>query len=396
MRFNCKLIISLVLFFIIATDTVASVASDKYAIKKTKTSFLRLCKLGKFSGAALIAINGKIRFEEACGLASRDFQIPNTIDTKFNLGSVSKLFTIVSIAQLIEASKLSLNTHIIRLIPAWLPMHNAKRITIEQLLIHRSGLGNFMDDQRWKLGADSGLYNRTDNYKPIIQAEKLLFKPGTNQSYSNSGYLILGKIIENLSNQSYSQYINHNIFSKAKMSNTGIYPLDEVVRNRAVAYYYTCKKNSCKWKNNNFEAPFIGTSAGGAYSTIGDLFKFSQALYAGKLLNTVLTKKILSSTIAQSNKDLFVKEIEIQNIKVPETFSPYGFAGAWNTFGFAVWKNPILIGHTGGTTGASALLIMSPNNKYTIIILSNITSGTLSLYQEIRDAFGFKGSIENF
>ncbi len=392
MKFCRQLIIGIALLLIILTNAVASASS----IKLAQTYFLHLCQTGKFSGAALIAINGKIKFEKACGLANRDFQIPNTIETKFNLGSVGKLFTIVSIAQLIENKKLALNTNANSVIPSWLPMDNVKSITIEQLLTHSSGLGNFMDDRRWKLGADSGLYDSTDDYKPLIKAEKLLFRPGESQFYSNSAYLVLGKIIENLSHESYIRYIDHNILSTAKMHNTGIYPLDGIVRNRSIGYYYTCKNNICEWKNNNYQAPFIGTSAGGAYSTIGDLFKFSQALYSHKLLDQEITKEILSSSIVKPSKNIFTKKIKIGNIEVPETFSTYGFAGAWNKFGVAVWRNPTLVGHTGGTTGASALFLISPNNQYTIIILSNTTSGTLFLYQKFRDAFGFKGKIENF
>lgn len=98
-----------------------------------------------------------------------------------------------------------------------------------------------------------------------------------------------------------------------------------------------------------------------------------------------------------TNSILFIKDLRIGDVDIPETFSSHGFAGAWNTFGFAVWKEPILIGHTGGAPGVGALFAMSPDNKYTIIILSNNgAKGQVALYQKIRDALGFRGPIKNF
>ncbi len=388
----CSMLISLW----IVTNAFAADESDKKAIQKVSAAFSQLCQANQFSGVALIAIDGKIQFEKACGLASREFHAPNTIQTQFNLGSVSKLFTIVAIGQLIEEEKLSLNTVAATVLPTWLPMSGGNDISIEQLLTHRSGLGNFMDDKRWQLGADSGLFNDTDKYEPLIQAETLRFKSGASQAYSNSAYVVLGKIIETVSGKSYSHYIAQNIFSKANMAHTGLHPLDEVVENRATGYYYSCKKNPCLWKNNNYEVAFMGNSAGGAYSTAGDLFKFSQALYRRKLLNQSLTLQILSSTVLPLNKGTKIKKIKIGDSTVLEALSPYGFAGVWNALGVAVWDSPKLVGHTGGGLGASALLMMSPDNHYTIVLLSNIDAGTLRLYQRIRESFNFKQAVYNY
>lgn len=384
--------ITLLILSLLATQAFAS-----SEIAKVNASFRSLCHTHRFSGTALVAINGTVRFRGVCGLASRNFSVKNNIQTKFNVGSIGKLFTVVAIAQLIQAKKLTLDTHAAKLIPSWLTMPGGNEITVKQLLIHASGLGNFMEDPRWQQGADSGFYNKIDDYKPLINKKKLLFKPGSSQAYSNSGYIILGKIIEILSGMSYQQYIQKNILTPAHMKNTGIWPLDDVIKNRAVGYYYSCKRQPCKWKNNYFQAPFIGTSAGGAYSTINDLFNFSQTLYHHKLLNSRFTDEVLSSTITRPKASFFIKNFKIGGKHIPETMSSYGFAGAWNTFGFAVWKQPLLIGHTGGTPGAGALFAISPKNKYVIIVLSNIgVSGQIALYQKIRTALNFKGAIENF
>ncbi len=361
------------------------------------TEFKAMCNEQQFSGAMLIAINGKIIFKQACGIANRSFNVPNNVNTKFNLGSVSKLFTSVAIAQLIQQGKFSLTTSLYDVLPSWLSDDDAKKITIAQLLTHRAGLGNFMDDKRWQLGADSGLYINTNDYKPLIQQNKLLFAPGTSQLYSNNGYILLGAIIEGISNIPYPEYIEKNIFAPIGMQDTGIYRLDEPVVNRAEGYISVCVQNKCHWKNNNFAAPFVGSAAGGAYSTVDDLFKFSQALHHYKLLNPAITHEVLSTDVVTPSSELNMKAINIHGVTLSEMVSHYGFAGAWNNYGFAVWKQPFLIGHTGGTAGAAAFFATSPDNKYTIIILSN-TSGSapILLYKKIRQLLGFSSELVDY
>lgn len=356
------------------------------------------CDHKQFSGAVLIAIDGKVMLKHACGLANRSLSVSNRIDTKFNLGSVGKLFTSVAIAQLVQEKKLSLSTPIYKIIPTWSPSNKEfKTVTVEQLLLHASGLGDFMDDRRWKLGADSGLYMTVDDYKPLINDDKFLFSPGTSQSYSNNGYLLLGAIIEAVTHSSYSNYLEKNIFKPSGMTNTGIWALDEIIPNRAEGYFKDCKRNKCSWKNNNFEAPFIGSPAGGAYSTVEDLFKFSRYLYQSELLRKELIHQILSEDIVTVSNDIKIKGYKIGDMEIPENFSPYGFAGAWNKYGFAVWQSPLLLGHTGGIQGGSAFFAMSPDGKYTIIILSNVSgSSVIQLYKDIRKSLGFSGSITNY
>ncbi len=389
-------LIYFVLIFVINTEVLAlNQKVDLSVPHKLEKSFLSLCHAGKFSGVALVAIKGEMVFRQACGQADRSFDVKNKINTKFNLGSVGKLFTSITIAQLIQEKKLSLNSSVYYLSRSWLPMENGNLITITHLLTHTSGLGNFMDDNRWKLGADSGLFIQTNDYKPLISEKKLLYKPGSSQSYSNSGYLLLGKVIEIISGQSYSQYVNKNVFNKAGMYDTGIYALDEVITNRAVGYDYSCSKGECHWINNYFSAPFIGTAAGGAFSTVDDLFKFSQFLIKQKLLDANITQQILSSDVIKLNAKTYDKKLEIDNYSLDATFTEHGFAGAWNIFGFAVWNDPLLLGHTGGTSGASAMFLMSPDNSYTIIILSNVSTGAIELYKEIRHILNFHGEIKN-
>jgi CubicO group peptidase (beta-lactamase class C family) len=386
---------SLVVLLLLSVCTYAN--TNKLLVASIHKEFNIICNKQKFSGAMLIAIDGNIIFKQACGIANRSFNVPNNIDTKFNLGSVGKLFTSVAIAQLIQQKKILLSASLYQVLPSWISDENARLISIEQLLIHTAGLGNFMNDKRWQLGADSGLYVNIKDYKPLIKENKLLFNPGKSQSYSNDGYILLGAIIESISHKSYQNYLEENIFIPSGMKNTGIYRLDEPTINRAEGYISVCKQNKCDWKNNNFEAPFVGSPAGGAYSTIDDLFKFSQALHHNKLLNPEFTREILSPEIISLPRGLAVKPFKIDNMIIPEIVSHYGFAGAWNKYGFAVWTKPFLVGHTGGIAGASAFFATSPDNAYTIIILSN-TSGSapIYLYEKIRGLLGFQGNVMNY
>ncbi|MEO8964960.1 MAG: serine hydrolase domain-containing protein [Gammaproteobacteria bacterium] len=396
---NLKTIILLCLGCLLYLITITiSYADQAIQIEnKINESFQSMCEKNQFSGNVLVAIHGKIIFKKSCGFANRSFHIENNLKTKFNLGSVGKLFTSISIAQLAQKNKIILNQQAYQIIPSWLPKQTDKTITIEQLLIHASGLGSFMDDTRFKLGSDSALYVDVNDYKPLLVEDKHLFKPGMSQSYSNNGYILLGAIIESLSGVSYSDYVKRNIFDIANMKETGIWRLDESVPDRAEGYFSDCHQGKCQWKNNNFEVPLMGSPAGGAYSTVEDLFRFSNALHSKKLLNQKLTAEILSTDIVTVSKDVKLKSYKIGNLSIPENISAYGFSGAWNKFGFAVWKDPSLVGHTGGIKGASAFFATSPNNQYTIIILSNIDgSGPILLYKKIREALGLSVEISNY
>lgn len=362
--------------------------------------FYFACNKRDFSGAVLVARKSKILLSRACGFANRDFNVNNKTNTKFNLASVGKIFTSLAIAQLVQEKKISLETPLYKIIPAWLPKTDmAQKITIGDLLTHTSGFENFMDDERWKLGADLELYVTTNNHKPLIKNEKILFPAKSSQLYSNSGYLLLGAVIEHVSNMTYYDYLKRNVFIQSGMSNTGIYRFDQTVVNRAIGYTKVCneKNEHCYWGNNLFKAPFVGTAAGGAYSTVEDLFKLSQALHHGKLLKKPYISDFFSSQAKLPLEKLSFKKYLIAGIEIPENFSKYGFAGKWNPYGLAIWNDPVLLGHTGGTVGASAFFATSPNGEYTIIVLSNNDSSqTILLYKKIRESLGFPSKIENY
>lgn len=386
--------------FTIFAFFVSLFIQNTYSLEKTDSKIKSLAQYlstqaakGQFSGSVLLAKNDKVIFKRAYGLASREYNITNKVDTKFNLASIGKLFTSVAIAQLAQEGKLSLSDPVSKYLPDWLPNDMAKQITIQQLLTHSSGLGSFFDNKQFQLGDSSRLYVEINDYNPLMQTEKLAFKPGTSQLYSNTGYLLLGAIIEKVSSQNYFEYVKQHIFKPAGMINSDYYEMDVPTTNLAIGYAPYQVKGKTQWRNNLYTNVLKGSPAGGGYSTAEDMFKFALALKTNKLLNPHFTQLVLSTEIAKPNDttNYFEKTIPVLSVKFLATFSQYGFAGAWNNYGFAVWLSPPMLGHTGGTSGIDDYFGMSPDKGgYTIVILSNQTgSGRMKALHEIQKLLSF-------
>jgi D-alanyl-D-alanine carboxypeptidase len=173
---------------------------------------------GSFSGTVLIARGGKPLLKKAYGLANRSFQVPNETDTKFNLGSMNKMFTGVAVLQLVEKGKLSLQDKIIRHVPDYPNRDIAENVTIHQLLTHTAGLGHYWTDEFNRTSKDR--FKKVEDYIPLFADQPLLFEPGTQYSYSNAGYIVLGLIIERVTGEDYFDYIVKNIYEPAGMINT--------------------------------------------------------------------------------------------------------------------------------------------------------------------------------
>jgi len=148
----------------------------------------------KFSGAVLVANNNEPIFQAAYGMANRDFNVPNTLDTKFNLGSMNKMFTAIAIAQLVERGALSFEDRLEEFMPDFPNPSAAKKIKVKHLLTHTAGLGHYFSDKFWN--SSRSLYRTVDDMIELVKDEELLFnEPGSQWKYSNTGLLVLGKII---------------------------------------------------------------------------------------------------------------------------------------------------------------------------------------------------------
>jgi CubicO group peptidase (beta-lactamase class C family) len=306
----------------------------------------KLVKADAFSGTVLLAKDGKVLATRATGIANRDFAVPNTLDTKFNLGSMNKMFTGVATLQLVEQGKLSLDDPIGKYLDeTWATADARAKVKVKHLLTHTSGLGTYFNETFDR--SSRALYRKVDDYKPLVRDEALKFEPGTRWSYSNTGMLLAGAVIEKASGMDYFDYVRQHVTGPAGMTSTDCYALDEVNPNLAVGYQRERTPRGVTYRNNVFTHVLRGGPAGGGYSTVQDLFRFGEALRGGKLLQASSLQQLWSPH--------------------PEVASPaYGY-------GFSTETTPAgrIVGHSGGFTGVSAYLSMYLEDGYTVSVLSN-------------------------
>ncbi|MBT1155292.1 beta-lactamase family protein [Aminobacter anthyllidis] len=290
-----------------------------------------------FSGALLIAKDGKVVLEKAWGLADRERKLPVTVDTKFRIGSMNKMFTAVAVLQLVEAGKLGLDEPIGTYLSSYPSKDIAKKVTVRNLLTHTGGTGDIFGSEFDK----NRLNLRTiDDYIALYGKRAPLFAPGAGQRYSNYGFILLGALIEKASGMSYEDYVRKNVFAPAGMMSTGSLPETEPVPGRSIGYL----NQGGKLVPNTDTLPWRGTSAGGGYSTVGDLWRFAEALQAGKLVSKAMLDLATSTQ-----------------------FPMFGFGFA--VVGEGNWKG---FGHNGGAPGMSGDLHIFPRLGYVLVSLSNL------------------------
>jgi CubicO group peptidase (beta-lactamase class C family) len=321
--------------------------SEAEIVKQTETYLDQAVAEDTFSGGALIAKDGKPIFEKAYGLANKRSNTPNNVDTKFNLGSINKSFTSVAIAQLAQQGKLSFNDPIGKYLPDYPNKTIADKVTIHQLLTHTSGMGMYFNDEFMKRRAS---LKKLADLLPLFVNDRLDFEPGEKMQYSNSGYVVLGLIIEKLTKQNYFDYVREHIFKPAGMKNTDSYELEQKVPNLAIGYTnmgLTGRPESGPRKDNTPHLTGRGSSAGGGYSTLEDMLKFGQALIGHQLLNQKYTDVVLSNQMPPGQPS-----------------AGYGF--------FSVEVNGTrAIGNNGGGPGTNSTFTVYPELGYTVVIMSN-------------------------
>jgi CubicO group peptidase (beta-lactamase class C family) len=257
-----------------------------------KQTLADMTKEGRFSGAVLIAKDGLPLFRRAYGEASKEFGVPNRPDTRFNIGSINKSFTSVAIAQLLQKGEIALDDKIGKYLPD-LPDGWGEKITIRHLLTMRSGLGHYWNE-KWRSKLTE--IKTVDDLMEIIVDGDLDFEPGTDKRYSNSGYVVLGAIIEEVTGRSYYDYVRENVYTPAGMGNTDSYELDQIVPNLARGYTANRSENPYRGEdlqNNLFLHSIKGSPAGGGYSTVDDLNKYVEALKADALVGEKYTNMVL-------------------------------------------------------------------------------------------------------
>ncbi|WP_291911057.1 serine hydrolase [Chitinophaga sp. CB10] len=303
----------------------------------------QLAATDHFSGVVLIARNRKTVFNKAYGYANLSDSIPNRLNTRFNLASMGKMFTGMAIMQLVQAGKLSLKAKVGSVLPGYANKAVADSVTIHQLLTHTSGMGNFWEEHE-KLAKEK--YRTVDDYITLFINKPLLFTPGARYFYSNAGYTLLGKIIEQVSGQTYFDYVKQHIFLPLKMYDTDAYELDNAVPRIAIGYSMS-PEDPGQWKNNIYVNVVKGGPAGGSYSTAADLLRFANAVLTNQLLN-------------KENTALYI------NGKVKYDKGSYAYGMSIDTL-----NGHPLFGHTGGHFGIANELMVCPDLGFTVIILTN-------------------------
>ena len=243
---------------------------------------------GRFSGAVRLERAGRVLLERAYGPADRATGRANTVATRFNLGSLDKVFTQAAIARLAEAGQLSLDDTLARHLPDY-PPDKARRITIRHLLDMRSGIGDFFGE-RYD-AADKSRLRELRDWLPLFADRPLEFEPGAGRRYSNGGYLVLGLVIERLTGRPYRDAVRELVLTPAGMTHTA--QLGREDWDDSVARGATANGEGARLEPNDGSLPWRGTSAGGGYSTVDDLARFALALREGRLLRGAPAREVL-------------------------------------------------------------------------------------------------------
>jgi CubicO group peptidase (beta-lactamase class C family) len=289
---------------------------------------------GQFSGSVLVAGNGQVLFSQGYGMANYELDVPNTPQTKFRLGSITKQFTALAIMQLQEKGHLNVKDSLAQYLPNY---PNAEQITLHHLLTHTSGIPNFtsfpdyLETMMLPLPVEKIIARFKDN--------PLEFQPGEKYQYSNSNYILLGFLIEQVSGQSYESYLQDHLFNPLQMKNTGYDHHSLLLKNRASGY----SRREQQLVNAGYLDMSIPHGAGALYSTVEDLYLWDRALYTEQLLSKPSLETMFTPFLDQ-----------------------YGY-------GFLISHlfNRKLVAHDGGVNGFVSDLHRYIDDDVFIVILSN-------------------------
>ena len=287
-----------------------------------------------FSGVVLIARDDQIEAQAAFGLADQATGRRNAADTRFNLGSITKTFTAMAIAQLVQQGRVALADPLVRHVPDYPNQAAAARITIRDLLTHRSGVAQFMR-------ADFGDVSVAAMVK-VVGGEPQAFAPGERQEYSNGGYVVLGRVIETASGALYPAYVHDHVYRPAGMTASGFFRAGGRLDDLALPV----PSGRMAGPAMAPAGPRPGNPAGGSYATAADLFRFARALRAGRLLDAPMTRYVLDGTFGEQPR-----------------------------WGFSLREQVVgerrFLGNGGGAPGVNAEFRFEPAGPYTVVVLSN-------------------------
>lgn len=302
-----------------------------------------LAERGLFSGAVLIGRDGQVLRRAAFGRANRDFDIPNTADTRFNVASLTKSWTAVAVCQLVERGALDLEAPLSDFVD-YPDAATAREIGIRHLLSHTSGLGDYFN-ARFD-ATPRGRLRDLDAFLDLARGDGPAFAPGTGWRYSNIGMILLGKVIEAVTGRSYHDHVTEAVLGPAGMPTAGFVELDHVNPGIAVGYHRRWTGSGPVITNSLFDWAVRGAPDGCGYATVTDIWNFAEAFRHGRLVSAEMAC--------------------VMTTPKPDLSSPdYGF-------GFAIHPERALYGHSGGLIGASANLDITLDPQgWVIVVLAN-------------------------
>ncbi|MFD2657024.1 serine hydrolase domain-containing protein [Gracilibacillus thailandensis] len=319
-----------------------------------------------FSGTVIVQNPNNIVVEKSYGFANRSEYLENKVDTRFGIASGCKLFTSIAICQLVERGKLSFETKLQNCLDISLP-HFDSSISIHHLLTHTSGIPDYFDEEVMDdfevLWIKYPMYTirRLEDFLPLFQQNAMKLQVGERFHYNNAGYILLGLIVEQASNLSFSDYIQEHIFNKAGMDQSGYFEFDALPQNTALGYM---DFSDGSWKTNIYSLPVKGGSDGGAYTTVKDMIKLWDALIRNQLLSVEYTKKLFTPYV-----------------KTDEQNSYYGY-GVWIEKKHANINKYHVMGYDPGVSFHSAYY---PENNYKVVVCSNKSEGAYDIMKEIEN-----------
>jgi CubicO group peptidase (beta-lactamase class C family) len=327
--------------------------------------FQALAAQDKYSGVVLINQGGAQLFAGAYGYASRPWRIPNSLETRFDTASLTKLFTAVAVLQLIDQGRLSLETRVTERLGLQ-DTRVSSAVNVFHLLTHTSGLGDDAEEEDGEDYAD--LWRNKPNYSVTTTADLLPqcvhnapnFAPGQRCRYCNCGYVLLGRLVETISGLAYRDYVRQNIFARAGMARSDFFHLAEVQPEVAEGSdpVRDAGGQMTGWRENIYSFPPIGSPDGGAYVTAPDLVRFLRAVQAGELLSPALTEAFLTPQV------------------------PYQAGPGWQKqYGLGLWfyldpaGQVVFYEKEGQNAGVSAVLRHFPQAAISVVLLSNMEAG---------------------
>jgi len=303
-----------------------------------------------FSGSVLVARDGHILYQHAFGYANLEWKIPNDLHTKFEIGSLTKQFTALLVLQFVSEGRIKLDGYVSDYLPYY-RKDTGNRVTVRQLLSHTSGIPNFISAPDFLDSPASRTKYSVKDFARKYCSGDLEFGPGTRFHYSNSGYFLLGAVLEQVSGSSYEKLLQDRIFTPVGMNESGYAHSETIIPHRASGY----ERSSNGLRNARFYDMSIPFAAGALYSTVGDLLLWDQALYGERLLPANL-------------RDLLFKP-NLENygfgwgILIPKPESP----NAGET----------VLMHGGAIFGFQSLIERIPKQKELIVLLDNTDSPKL-------------------